>query len=310
MQFLQVATPIVVFAIVGAVVLAWLARTSSPSDTLSSDVAIARRHAAVVSALAMALASAAAAATVLSTITFAGLASVPGLSSILAPFAFGITHTVVVGLGELTWPRPSGATRRARLVRRTPFTVARGWLGRLLAASSALGFVVVIVGALLAAPDGMTIGFGQNEAPALRLGQVTVGVFPGRVIGVPVAVVMIGLLVLTTGVLWTVANRPAVSGDVANDQALRDASAFRALRGSTATMLVVDGGLLFYGGFSAVTAFPAGWLHWTAYITGAVGIVLGLAGLALLCVPAPRVRAAVISEAAGSSRAGVSSSAP
>src|SRR3954452_10435006 len=50
----------------------------------------------------------------------AGSTGSGGRELMLVPIAFGVAHTAVLALGELSWPRPAGQVRRARLVRRGP----------------------------------------------------------------------------------------------------------------------------------------------------------------------------------------------
>src|SRR3954466_4366744 len=58
-----------------------------------------------------------------------------GRELMFVPVAFGIAHTVVLTLGELTWPRPAGQVRRARLVRRGPLDAAPPLLVRVAGAA-------------------------------------------------------------------------------------------------------------------------------------------------------------------------------
>lgn len=291
MVLVQVATPVTAAVVAGFVVLVLLARTRVHDDEVVAPVAVARRHAFVVSVLAVGLGVTATGLMLRSAGVSGAFWGVPGTVAALSPLVFGATHCLAIGVGELTWPRPDGAVRRARVEPRTTLSVARGWPVQVLVAATAAAVVTLIIGAALAGPDGRSIGYGLNEAPNFRLGQVTAAAFPGASIGVPVAVGLVVLAVLTGLVLHAVAVRPAVGADDVNDRALRAASAFRVIRGSAAAVLVVDGGLWFFAGFSAVTAFPAGWVHGAAWVIGVLGIVTGLAGLALLCVPGPRVTA-------------------
>ena len=53
-----------------------------------------------------------------------------GVTALLVPITFGIVHTLVLAAGELTWPRPQGEVRRARLVHRGLLDAAPRWLVR------------------------------------------------------------------------------------------------------------------------------------------------------------------------------------
>ena len=92
-----------------------IVRRSSPSR--ETAVAAARRHATQTAVAAILLGSLAAGyvgATELGNGSPGGL----GVTALLMPITFGIVHTVVLAAGELTWPRPQGEVRRARLVHR------------------------------------------------------------------------------------------------------------------------------------------------------------------------------------------------
>lgn len=291
MDLLQVATPVLVFSVLAPIVLAILVVTARPSRYLPKPVADARRHAVVTSALAVASGLAAAAATASSDWTLpSGL--FPGLELAMAPIAFGLVHTVVMALGELTWPGPRGNLRRAGLAPRSLRTVTSGWLGRLAVLSVVLAFGVVLVGAVLSAPDGVSVGYGWNHK-VMGLGQLPTGVFPGPRLGLP-ALFGVGLLVsFTIGALGVVVSRPAVDADDTSEATLRQASVHRVLRGFAAAVLVVDAGLLFSAGTSVAAAFPEGNVHGNIHLAGLavgiLGVVTGLVALALLLVPAPRL---------------------
>src|SRR4051812_15425608 len=102
-----------------------VARRSPPSRETS--VAAARSHAVHASAAAILLGAMAAVyvgTTRLGDARPGGL----GVTALLVPISFGVVHTLVIGLGELTWPRPDGEIRRARLVRRSLLDAAPRWL--------------------------------------------------------------------------------------------------------------------------------------------------------------------------------------
>src|SRR3954463_12603009 len=140
MAGLPLLLALVVTALVGIGVA--VVRRSPPSR--EGTVAGARRHAAGASVAAVAAGVLAALAVPFSDGSWGtGGPGSGGRELMLVPLTFGITHTVVLTIGELTWPRPAGQVRRARLVRRGPLDAApprlvrggggarrpRGWSG-------------------------------------------------------------------------------------------------------------------------------------------------------------------------------------
>lgn len=224
-------------------------RQPSPASALR-----ARRHLEVVTGLAwVALVSVAA----------VGLKGTGGLGPFtaaqlagLVPLAAGTAFLLVVVVGELTWPQPSGSVRRAVLVRRS----TRDLLGRALPAWSAalaVTLVVVLVAAgLTATDDGHSVGRTDPHGRFLVDGQVTfgevttaVGPYPGWYYGVSLLVATALLGALTSLVLRMITSQPAVA-DVheADDQALRRTSVRRVLAGVQTVLGVTLGGVLYFGG--------------------------------------------------------------
>ncbi|MCZ2805876.1 hypothetical protein O2W18_12235 [Modestobacter sp. VKM Ac-2983] len=272
-----------VLALAGAVALAvGIVRRSPPSREAS--VAAARRHARLASVAAVALGAAAALATAVSELGNSAPGGL-GVTGLLVPIVFGVAHTVVLAAGELTWPRPQGQVRRARLVRRGLLDAAPRWLVRTAAVAIALSVAVLAGGALLADESGRRITHASIRAgdPVVS----TASPFPGHFYGRPAVVGLLVLAAVTVAALWVVANRPAVATeDERIETALRRASAYRVLRGAVAATLVAIGGLLLVGGMavSNVGALPLpGW-------AGALpGLLTMLAGLVVLCIRAPGV---------------------
>ena len=211
-----------------------------------------------------------------------GFPGTVGDAMTLAPLAYALAHTIVLLIGELTWPGPRGQVRRARLVRRRLSDVAPRRLARLLAAGTTVLVAVFVVGAILADPDGRTIS--HREGPYLRGASP----WPGWHYGRPVTVELVLLTLLVGAALWVVVTRPAVmTGDERIEEALRRTSAHRVLRGATAGVLVVAGALVTAAG-SAV-----GGVHGVPSPLPLVLMLLGdavtLTGIVVLCLPAPRL---------------------
>jgi hypothetical protein len=265
-----------------------VARRTSPSR--ESAVAAARRHAAGTAVLALVAAAAVGLATAISGIdVFPGEASL-GRTLMLAPVAAGIAHTLVLLVAELTWPRPQGDVRRARLARRGPLDAAPRWLVRLVAGALAGLVLVLVVGSVTADDSGRRISVAWSD------GGQTAGPYPGRFYAVPAAVCLAVLILTTAAALRVVAERPAVATrDDRIEAALRRASAHRVLRGAAAGSLALLAGLLYAAGTS-LHSFGAAPGHTPAAVLGVAGSVVGLAAAAVAvtavvvaCFPAPKV---------------------
>jgi hypothetical protein len=209
-----------------------------------------------------------------------------GVTALLVPLSFGIAHTLVLGIGELTWPRPDGAVRRARLVHRGLLDAAPRRLVRAAAGTAALTVVTLLGGALLADASGRGVA----------IGTATASPFPGSFYGLPAAAGIVALAVVAAAVLWIVANRPAVATeDDATETALRNAAAHRVLRVAVGVPLFVTGGLLFVGGnaLHSVASNSAGSavLDAGGLPAAVLGMVAMLAGVVACCLPAPSVPA-------------------
>ena len=262
------------------------ARRSPPSRELA--VAAARAHAVRTAVAAIALGLAAAVyvgATQLGNSSPGGL----GITAILVVVTFGVVHTVVLGIGELTWPRPDGEVRRARLVHRGLLDAAPRRLARATAVAAALAVVTLVLGALLADDSGRHFPWSSGHYSGIA------GPFPGLFYGLPAALGLGLLAALAAAVLWIVANRPAVAtADERIEAALRRASAHRVLRVAVGVPLFVTGGLLFVGGnavHSVVSYGAAAFLAPVGACVAALGIVAMLAGVVVACLPAPTVPA-------------------
>lgn len=200
-----------------------------------------------------------------------------------------MVHTAVLGIAELTRPRPEGAVRRARLAHRGLLDVAPRWLVRTATVTAAAAVVTLAGGALLAGPDGRSLTV--EDAPS----RWTAGPFAGPLYGQPAALGLLLLGVLTVAALWVVANRAAVATeDDRVESALRAASAHRVPRGTTAATLVVTGGLLGVSGnavWSIASSSGREVLAVLGMAVGACGLIALLAAAAVLCVRAPGVPA-------------------
>jgi hypothetical protein len=279
--------PLLVLVVLLATVVTGSALAHRSPPSRERAVAAARTHATRSTAAAYVLGAAAALAVgegQLGNTSPGGL----GVTVLLVPITFGVVHVAVLAAGELTWPRPRGEVRRARLVRRGVLDAAPRWLVRTTAAAAALAVVVVVAGALTAEPDGRSFRFQPDPTRATGGSP-----FPGLFYGRPAALGLLVLAVVAGVALWIVANRPAVATeDERIEAALRRASAHRVLRVAGAVTGVVAGGLVLIAG---MRLHSAGANTGTALLTTAgtgvavLGLLALLAGVVLSCLRAPGV---------------------
>ncbi|WNV75526.1 hypothetical protein [Geodermatophilus sp. DSM 44513] len=276
-----------VLAGVMALVVTGVVRRSPPSR--EAAVAGARAHARVGSAAAVLLGAAAGVWIGTTRLEHAAAPGSLGVTALLVPVTFGLVHTAVLAVAELTWPRPDGAVRRARLERRGLLDAAPRWLLRMAAVSAVAATTTVLAGSLVAAPDGRSLVV--DDPPF----EVTASPFAGPVYGTPAAVGLLLLAAATAGALWVVANRPAVATqDDRIEAALRVASAHRVLRGAVGASLTVSGGLLGVSGRALWTVGSSSGRELVALLgllTAACGFTALLAAAVVLCTRAPRVPA-------------------
>ncbi|MFQ1003716.1 hypothetical protein [Modestobacter sp. SSW1-42] len=271
-----------------------------------STVQRAQRHARRTSATAVVvglLAAVAAAVAVLLPAPLAPAAGRPGVAAMMLPLAFGVAHTGVILVGELTWPRPGGMVRRARLAHRGLLQALPAWLLRTTIGTLITGIVVIAVGAVTDdrydANRSITVYAGNG------LVEGAASPYVGSFYGMPALVGLGCLLALSTAALWVVANRPAivtddVDVDVDVENALRRASAQRVLRGATAAAMILVAGLVTVSGLAirsaATTAAQAARLKdlpvgaaasvlpWVGGALALLGMVGGVAGVGVFFV--------------------------
>ena len=272
----------------------------------AATVAEARRHATRISVTALAVGLVVGLATgyaaLMSQFTGIALPGRSGVAVISVPLAFGMASTGTVLLGELTWPRPAGDVRHARLVRRGLLDASPRWLLRLAVGTFVAGLLMAGVGALTAGPDGRTITVTAGDGAV----QGAAAPFAGPEYGAPVATGLVGLAVLVAAALWAVAHRPALgTADEQVERLLRQASAHRVLRGATTAALIAVGGLLAVSALSLRSAaagaastaradgLPVGAAAELLPVVGVVLAVVGalgvVAGVAVLGARAPRL---------------------
>jgi hypothetical protein len=299
---------LLVLTIVVGAVLVTAATVRRPFAGHQATVAQARRHAGRISAAALVIGVLAGFGTgyvaLMSQFTGDAVPGRLGVAVISAPLAYGMASTGTVLVGELTWPRPAGDVRRARLVRRGLLDPGPRWLLRLALGTFLVGLLLVAAGALTAGPDGRSVTVTAAG------GTVTGAASPyaGPDYGIPAAAGLLGLAALTVGALWAVAHRPALGpADERVEGLLRQASAHRVLRGATTAGLIAVGGLLTVSGQSlrnaasgaastaAANGLAAGpavhLLPWVGGLLAVLGLLGIVTGLGLFGARAPRLPA-------------------
>lgn len=300
---LSAAIPAVVVMVVASALVVKLAATAVRQRQLAPAVARARRHGPSASVVALAAGLVAGVAMV-----FADAAALvgSGVALALAPLAFGLVHTVVLGAGERLWPRPRGVVRTASLIPRH-FPSSLRWLRTACSATAVLVVVTCVTGWVTAGPDGRSITVVPQPPPGVDglVGPTTAGPYPGAVFALP-ALGGTALMVLLTWLTVRAAmTRPAVPTDTTSEAVLRAASVHRVLRGSTAALLLLLGGLWFVAGTTLRIAGqnmvvgvdgvsytidgPPG-LDVLGSTVTVLGAVAGLTALVLLLVPAARLQ--------------------
>ncbi|GAB3162819.1 hypothetical protein GCM10027059_16130 [Myceligenerans halotolerans] len=245
----------------------------------------ARRHELLIAA-ASALAAVVCAGVVLSlpvarTGGYGPVAAVPGFFQALGPFAAVVVFCAVRAVGELTWPRPSGAVRTAPLVRRTVWSLGGARLRWLLATALVLVVALVLFG-LVAGEDGRRFDHPPVVWPDGGVSGSSRGPFPGWPYGVPLLSGLVVALLATVATLRLIARRsPLARVPAEHDAAVRGTSAARLLGGVQ----------IFVGGTLGITLWIAGsaFGHRGALPDGAaaaawlsgVGVALMVAGIAI-----------------------------
>lgn len=238
---------LVVAAALGA--LLWDARRT---PTPSQAAARANRHATLASLVGVALM-----VTILIWVlggVVLGLMPFGGRVVATLPVLAGASLLAAQAVGQLTWPRPSGATREAELAPRTIDDVAPRWSRRL--ALIWAGTAVALLMAFGTAADGprslTRVGGGYSEA---------LGPYPGWYYGIPVGIAVLALVGAGELVLRLITVRPAVVGvSAAWDLELRRRSARHVTRGTQLVLAVTTAGILAVAG-RVHQSFGHDWIH-------------------------------------------------
>src|SRR4051812_10046837 len=199
------AVPLLLLFVLAVAAAGGLAVVRRSPPRRGTTVAAARLHATRTAVAAYAIGSATALVVLVSRLGDTGPGGL-GITVLLTPITYGVVHVAVLAAGELTWPRPQGRLRRARLVRRGPLDAAPGWLARTTAVVAALAASTLLWGTLSAGENGRS--FTVVSADGLLGGSASP--FPGRFYAAPTAIGLVVLAMVAVGALWIVADRPAV----------------------------------------------------------------------------------------------------
>jgi len=191
-----------------------------------------------------------------------------GRTIALVPAVAAVVFLVVHATGDLTWPRPHGSVREARLASRDADDIAPRWLRRMvLSSAGALVAGMVVLGGIAGgprtflAPSSEAVGLAATGdfldnpgAPVVASSEGLVlpqPVFPGWWYGVPVIIAVLVLVAAMEGALRLIALRPAVAGVPATwDMALRRRSARRVLRGLECAVALTGAGVFYRAGLT------------------------------------------------------------
>jgi len=206
------------------------------------------------------------------------------------PALAGLAFLVVTLVGELTWPRPVGAVRRAPLVRRRTRDITPRALAWLTTTWLVALVLLLVVCAVAAGSDGRSLSYARS-AVEVSTASPFPGWYYGRVILPPVILLAAGCL----GVLVLVARRAAVADTAPEDDLqLRRTSARRILAGVQLVLAWTLAGCLFFAAncVNAVTPRWADAFGPGTSVTVAAGAAL-LAVAVALAAPVVAVRASV-----------------
>jgi hypothetical protein len=277
--------------LLGGALLVVLVTSSRPDALMSSELAAARRHAVTTSGVSLTLLLASPVVLVLGLAatrlvgaaywvapTFPLVACAPLLGALLA--------LLVLALGEVTWPRPTGTSRTALLHDRSARALLTGGWPR-------CGGVTVLVATVLLVGAGLLGDASGGSVTHVRAdGSDTAGPFPGWTYAGPQLVTLAACVLVAAVTVRAAARRSAVvTADVDTDMLLRRASAARVFRALVAATLLTLGPDLLLGGAAVRSAFAGTGWQTVGSVAAVAGPLVGLLGLAALLVPVPRLTA-------------------
>lgn len=205
----------------------------------------------------------------------------------------GTAYVGVHVLGQLLWPRPAGAHRRASLTPRGPSDVVHPLPLRLLRVTAGVLAVAIALPAVLAPLDGPTVGRQDiyrspwGEPPsAVNVVREVLGLgWPGLRYGLPALLMAGAVLLLTWWFLRLLADRPRVADTpTVVDEAMRRVAARRVLSAAVGTLAFAGGWFVLTTGSRLAETDP-----------GSVPVV----GLTLLALGALWATAGIIAAAVG-----------
>lgn len=276
----MVLVPLAVLLAAATVLIAVLAGRR-PQPAPSQAAATARQHGLMVAGLAWIAAGGAALAVgplapTLARLTDAGSLGT-GVVLALGPTLVALVYLGVHAVGERTWPRPAGPIRRASLA-------PRGRVAPRALTALTVGLAAALV--LTLGGTGLTADGGRALTVVRPSATMSAGPYPGWFYGAPI---LLGAGLAALACLLTlrlVARRPAVvDAEPDYDDASRQLSAHRILRGVQAMLAATEAGVLLTAATACHNVGLTGWA--TALNVGALlAVVAGLVGTVL---PGPRL---------------------
>lgn len=283
--FLGVLPVLLVGLVVGVVLVA----SRAPEISLTSEVASARRHAsttAVLSTLAL-VALPVVVVFLVAGLIVLGFTGLPFGLAVTAvdclPLIGALAALLVLLIGELTWPRPTGTSRTAVLHDRSARMVLGGAWPRTTVVVSALAVAGLVAGGVVGDESGGSVTHQWSGRAS------TASPFPGWTYAGP-QLVALGLCLVLAALAGraTVRRSAVVTADPDTDLLLRRASLARVCRVLVAGGLVTLGADLFVGAAAITHVYAEGTAHQVGAVLMLLGPVLLVAGLICLLVPVPR----------------------
>jgi len=276
--------PLLLVVPLGLVVVVLVAASARPDHTLSRELVSARRHGVTTSVVAVLLQGLALALTPFS----------PGIDdarvAAVLPLTGSAMALVALLVGELTWPRPRGATRTALIHDRSVAMLLRGrWATTALVAGGLL-LGTLLVGGWLGQSSSSDAAIARSVVQADgSITETAHGPFPGWAYGAPQLVAGAAVAALLLLVLRAATNRATVvTADLDTDLLLRRASAARAFRAAAFGALVTAGADLVVGG-GAARNVASGLGDAAALSAVLLGVGCIVAALVVVLVPAHRL---------------------
>jgi hypothetical protein len=267
----------VVLPLVGLVVAAHLLGTARRAAVMDEQLARARRHQVGISVLAGAVA-------IITLPIGSALTPWLGQNTVLPvlPSVMVVAACLVLWVGEVTFPRPSGPVRSTVLNARSfNSVVPSGWL-RACIALGALDLLIFAFGALTA-DGGRSLRWTEGDRAR------TASPYPGIDYVAPQLVV----LLVAGAIAWLVCRaaitRPTIATDLKGDAVLRRASGGRVLRWLCWGLVATAAGNLLAAGSALRSAAAPESLGPVGAAFSGLGVLAVIAAIVIPFLPVPRL---------------------